>query len=62
MCKNLIFAKDALFVNRNNFLFYLFFQGKKSDCPENSHTYSEKYRELKNNIFGKCKKNLKYTN
>ena len=29
---------------------------KKSDCHKNLHTYSEKYREYKNNIFGKCKK------
>ena len=39
--------------------FYLFYQKKKkSDCPENVRTYSKKYREQKNNIAGKCHKNI----
>ena len=39
MCKKLIFAKNALFVNRSNLLFPLFFQEKKSDCLENLLTH-----------------------
>ena len=56
MCKKLIFAENVLFVNCNNFQLYLFFQEKKSDCPENLHTYSEKYRELKIKFWGNVKK------
>ena len=43
--KKLILSKNALFLNHSNLQLYLFFQEKKSDCPENLHTYSEKYRE-----------------
>ena len=54
--KKLIFAKNALCVNRSNFEFYSFFQEKESDCSENLHTYSEKLENKKIKVLEIVKK------